>query len=332
MPSRLVCQFGYHICYIPSMIFGRASRASKVGDLLSLTKPGIVASNTLTALGGLALSPWVSGLPLPGLGRQVLCLCVGTASLVAGSCTINNWFDRDIDALMARTEKRATASGRIGAGATLTWGAILIGLGIGSLSCDGPIPALLGILGALVYILPYTLWVKRRSGASSLVGGIAGALPPLIGWAVMDPSLGGPALLLFAFLVAWQQAHVRALAIRRQLDFDHAAIPMPGMDRGSSGAMTSGRTGRRALLAWILVLLPLPFLVAKALPQGQQLAFALPEAGLILLWWALGFTSSRPTVSMKAEAWGSLMFFLSLFDLVFFFAGLLLAKLAGLGP
>ncbi|HUX42576.1 MAG TPA: protoheme IX farnesyltransferase [Rectinemataceae bacterium] len=329
------------------MFFKRSYRGS-LKDLYALIKGGIVASNTMTALGAMALSPWPASMSLVEIGIRALELCAGTACLVAGSCAVNNWLDRDIDALMARTKDRPTVSGRIGSTATLAIGGGLLLLGMTFLALDGRGPAMLGAFGAFVYIIPYTLWSKRRSGISSFVGGVAGAIPPLMGWAVLDPRLGGPALFLFAFLVAWQQAHVRALALRRRVDFDRAEVPMPGLAKPGLSSHASGDTAsqspnlrrfpglspdqaaRWAVLAWIAVLLPFPLLVAKKLDSHFAIAFSIFETGLIVLWGLIGVLAARKARYAKTVAWGSLMFFLSLGQLVIFFSGLLIAKLLGL--
>ncbi len=329
-------------------MFFKRSFKSSLRDFHSLIKGGIVASNTMTALGAMALSPWPAGMPLVEIGVRALELGAGTACLVAGSCAVNNWLDRDIDALMARTKDRPTVSGRVGSAATLAIGGGLLFLGLAFLALDGLVPATLGAFGAFVYIFPYTLWSKRRSGISSFVGGVAGAMPPLMGWAVLDPRLGGPALFLFTFLVAWQQAHVRALALRRRVDFDRAETPMPGLAKPGLSSRTPGvtasqspkrrrfpglspdRASRWAILAWIIVLLPFPLLVARKLDQRVAIAFSIFETGVVILWGLIGLLASRKARYTKTVAWGSLMFFLSLAQLMLFFAGLLVAKLIGL--
>ncbi len=200
-------------------------------DLMALVKIGIVGSNALTALAGFALAAVGEGSPVPW-GRGTLAV-VGTSLLVGGSCAINNWMDRDIDARMERTRKRPTARGAVSAFQALGMGAGLGAAGLALLFRANPIVALIGLAGSVVYLIPYTLWAKRRAAASLYVGGIAGSVPPLIGWAVVDPRLGGPAWMLFVFLAVWQQAHVRALATsartigRRSEPIGNRNFPLP---------------------------------------------------------------------------------------------------------
>jgi len=305
-------------------------------DFVALVKPGIVASNVLTALGGFALAPWPADMGVAESVQRATRLVAGTALLIAGSCAINNWLDRDIDALMARTKNRPTADGRLGAFASIGSGLALVAMGTFLLWTDGIVPAALGLLGAFIYVFPYTLWTKRSSEASSFVGGIAGATPPLIGWSVVDPGLGGPALVLFAFLVAWQQAHVRALALRRRPDFAKASVPMPGLraervrkadDPVFSQSDELAASSRRGLLLWILVLFPFPILIGALLARAATLPFSL--FGIVILgsWAAAGALSSRRGGRAKSGKWGSFMFFFSLLTLVLLFSGLLATKL-----
>lgn len=317
------------------------TRLPNRADLLALVKPGIVESNVFTALGGMALAPWRQSASLAELGLRFALLALGTAALVGGACAVNNWLDRDIDALMTRTKERPTAAGRMGPAWALGVGGTLLALGLGLLALLGPVPPLIGALGAFVYVFPYTLWTKRRSVSSSLVGGIAGAVPPLIGWSVEDPALGHPALLLLLFLVIWQQAHVRALALRRASDFDRASVPMPGLETGRTGEpRAAGPEGvlapgaRWGLIAWIIVLLPFPYLLSAALPPSTALPFAIGETAVLAAWALLALGASHPAWSRGLRVWGSRMFFSSLLVLVLFFAGLLGAKFLSLalGP
>jgi protoheme IX farnesyltransferase len=294
-----------------------------LGDIAALLKPGIVASNVFTSLAGWSLALGMG--PAPRLWATPLACAltaIGTAALVAGSCALNNWIDRDIDALMARTSSRPTATGKIGKGLALATGFGLVATGaLLFLLFAGPVPALVGLAGVFAYVVPYTLWAKRRGGFSSLVGGVSGAIPPLIGWAVVDPSLGGPAPLLFVFLVVWQQAHVRALALKREGDYRRAEIPMAGIEGRLTGELS--RRTRWALIGWILVLLPFPALVVLAAPGPGGLLFAIAECIATALWLGSAVAFSRPAAGLRSGAWGRTMFFASLGHLVLFFAGLM---------
>ncbi len=295
----------------------------RLRDFLKLIKLGIVGSNALSAAGGFALAAAGRGLPPWGRGAVLL---AGTSLLVGGSCAVNNWLDRDVDAMMERTRERPTARGSMGAPQALGIGAGLVAAGLALLLGLGPVPAALGAAGAAIYVFAYTLWAKRRGGTSSLlVGGIAGAIPPLIGWAAVDPRLGGAAWSLFAFLAAWQQAHVRALALKRAGEYRSAGIPMAGLSpRTGRGAPRTGLGApRAAALAWIAATLPFPAL-ALALGGrplvGARLSGALASAALCLGWLASGL------IGLRSESWPRRMFAASLAFLVLVFGVLITAS------
>jgi protoheme IX farnesyltransferase len=325
---------------------GHVGAGPGFADFAALVKPGIVVSNTFTAVAGCVLAGAGGG--GRNLGTSLVLTALGTALLVGGSSALNNWVDRDLDAAMERTRRRPTVTGRIGKGLSLSIGIGLIAGGSLVLLIAGPVPAVLGLAGAFAYLVPYTLWSKRRSALSSFIGGVSGAIPPLIGWSAVDPGLGGPALLLFAFLVAWQQAHVRALALKRESDFRGASLPLAGIDLpepgnpGKEGPVIEvgvGRTlsprSRTALLLWIALLLPFPWLVARAagFEGGLGAAFVLLESLACLVWFVIAALSSRSTSQARtafsavspypSAAWGRSMFVLSLAYLGLFFAGLM---------
>jgi len=239
--------------------------------------------------------------------------------LVGGSCAVNNWMDRDLDARMERTKHRPTARGSMGAAEALGIGAILIAAGLALLLAASAAAALLGLAGAAVYLAAYTAWAKRRGAVSSYIGGVAGAFPPLIGWAAIDPRLPAPAWVLFVLLVAWQQAHVRALALRRAADYRAAGIPMAGLSPGPAEAGAKAGS-RAALLAWAAACLPLPSLaiLLEGMPMSAApLAVALGSAALSLAWIAAGIAG------LRSPAWPGRMFAASLVYLVLIFGALL---------
>ena len=317
---------------------------TRIRDLLLLLKPGIVGSNALTALAGFAValagSPGLSpvdrsglvgpigiwlGVPAvarPGAAGLILLgavLILGVSALVAGSCAFNNWIDRDIDALMERTKNRPTAKGRIGRGLALGLGGALSALGLAILLTLGLQPAIIGFAGALIYVFVYSLWAKRRTALSSFIGGVSGAVPPLIGWSVADPGLRPPAWILFGLLLLWQQVHVRALALRRSADYESAGIPMAGIDaRAATGASKRGRPPRQLML-WLLAVLAYSPLLLWFGPWslGFSLAFC-------SLWLATGLFGWNV---LSRRSWADMMFFASLLYLIALSAFLLLSAL-----
>lgn len=296
-------------------------------EVAALFKPGIIASNVLTAMAGLILARATLDSAVPGaVEAGLLELGIGAGLLVGGAAAINNGLDHALDARMTRTMGRPTATGRMSPFAAEAIGACLAILGLGLLAAVRPLSALIGAAGLLVYVFPYTLWTKRRSPLSSIVGGIAGAIPPLIGWSAADPGLGGPALALFLFLIVWQQAHVRALALRRAGEYRQAGLPLAGLGDGRAEGLT--RRGRAGILFWVAAAqLPLAAVLPSLSPAmfGPFLAVSLGGGAL---WFVAGFLTSRPVRSPDPGRWGSSMFFASLAQLVSVFASLLLLSLA----
>ncbi len=255
------------------------SPAALARDFLALVKIGIVASNALTTMAGFALAAArAASVPGPALWEAAALVLCGSSALVAGSCVINNGIDRDIYALMPRRRGRPTAAGRIGGRAAVGTGLAFVALGIFLLALRGPVPALVGAAGAFVYIVLYSLAAKRRTALSSFIGGLAGAVPPLMGWSAVDPRLHSPAWVLFALLVVWQQAHVRALALYRAGEYGKAGLPMAGVRRpDSAGKAHSSPEVRLAL--WVSVLL---FFSPLLLPLGRGVFAA---SSLLALGW-----------------------------------------------
>jgi protoheme IX farnesyltransferase len=281
----------------------------RLRDLLALVKIGIVGSNALTALAGFALASLGSGQPISW--RLAVLVLLGSSLLVGGSCAVNNWLDRDIDALMPRTRERPTARGAIGGAQALGLGALLGAAGLALLFAARPEASAFGLAGAFVYLVPYTLVAKRRGAASLYVGGIAGAMPPLIGWAAVEPRIGMPAWALFAFLAIWQQAHVRALALMRAEEYRSAGIPMPGLS-----PRRVGPGPRTAVLVWAAAALPFPSLaICLAGPprSGAPLLVSAISVVLGAAWLLSGIAG------LSSGAWPRRMFAASLAYLVLAF-------------
>jgi protoheme IX farnesyltransferase len=185
---------------------------------LELTKPRITALVVFTAAAGIWLAPERPGLP------AVLLTLAGTALVVASANVLNMVLERDSDALMARTMRRPLPSGRL-----TTRSALLFGLGLAAGSVPlltivaGPIPGLLATVALVSYVLVYTP-LKRRSAAALLVGAVAGAMPPLIGWTAATGRLDLPGVLLFAVMFLWQVPHFLAITLLRRRDYARAGL------------------------------------------------------------------------------------------------------------
>ncbi|MCL6444078.1 MAG: heme o synthase [Alicyclobacillus sp.] len=197
--------------------------------MLSVTKVGITSANLMAAFAGL----WVGSHGHPRLWMVVWTL-FGTALVVAGGAALNNFVDRDIDHLMARTRSRAVVTGAVSPRAVLVLGVTLgcIGLGILALLVN-LVSALCAFVGLVMYAYVYTVWLKRTTSLNTVLGGIAGAMPPLIGWtAGSGGRFGFAAWALFFTFFLWQPPHFLPLAMKRAEEYRAAGIPMLPVVRG----------------------------------------------------------------------------------------------------
>ncbi|WP_124726530.1 heme o synthase [Staphylospora marina] len=198
-------------------------------DFVEITKPGINKSNLLAAFAGYWMAAGLTELDVPVL----LWTLLGTALVIAGGCTLNNLYDRDIDPLMERTRDRTLVRGTIRPSVALWYGIVLTVTGLTVLALGAnPLAALLGFMGFFVYVVVYTMWLKRTSVHNTLVGSFSGAVPPVIGWVAAEGTLGPEAWALFLILFFWQPPHFFALAMRRVDDYRAAGIPMLPVVRG----------------------------------------------------------------------------------------------------
>jgi protoheme IX farnesyltransferase len=207
-------------------------RAASAHDYLELLKPRIMLLIVITTIGSLALA--AHGWPGNGL---VAWTVLGMALVSGGSSAINHWYDRDIDALMERTSARPVASGRVPAAAALTLGLVLSAAGIVLLALAvNWLAALWALAGFACYVLVYTVWLKRRTPQNIVIGGAAGAVPPLVAWAAVDGSVTATAVALFAIVFLWTPPHFWALALLLQEDYERAGVPMLPTVRGAAAS------------------------------------------------------------------------------------------------
>jgi len=225
-------------------IYAGEGAAGSVADYLALLKPRVMTLVVLSGFVGLILAP----VPVhPVLGAiAVLCIAIGAGA--AGA--INMWYDRDIDALMERTRDRPIPAGRVDAAEALGFGVVLA---LGSIVVMGL--ALNWVAAALLaasigfYVFVYTMWLKRRTPQNIVIGGAAGAVPPVIGWAAATGDVALVPLSLFVLIFMWTPPHFWALALYRSGDYAKAGVPMLPVVAGD-------RETRRQILLYSLALLP----------------------------------------------------------------------------
>lgn len=196
-------------------------------DYIELTKPGIIMSNLIAALGGF----WVASQWNIDWGVLVLAL-LGSALVMASSCTFNNYLDIDFDKKMERTSNRPLPAGRMKPVNALIFAIVLGIAGEAALFAINPMTGVLGLVGMFAYIVVYTLWLKRTSTWSTSMGGISGSMPPVIGYVAVRGELDLGALLLFALLFFWQPPHFWALGIRRKEEYRAAGYPLLPVVKG----------------------------------------------------------------------------------------------------
>ncbi len=250
--------------------FGGDARAS---DYIALLKPRVMSLVVFTGLVGMVLAP---GSLHPVLAfTALLCIAIGAGA----SGAINMWYDADIDAVMSRTRGRPIPQGRIGAQEALGFGVVLsvASIAVMGLALNWSAAALLALtIGFYVFI--YTMWLKRRTPQNIVIGGAAGAFPPMIGWAAVTGDIGLLPALLFGIIFMWTPPHFWALALYRSEDYQRAGVPMLPVVAGEAET-------RRQILIYSLLLVPLtlaPWLLQLVGPV-YGIGTALLGGGLLLL-------------------------------------------------
>ena len=213
-------------------------------DYIALLKPRVMTLVVFTALVGLVVAP----VPVHPVIAVAALACIAIGAGASGA--INMWFDADIDAVMVRTCDRPIPAGRVAPGEALGFGATLA---VGSVAVMGVLvnytAAALLALTIGFYVFVYTMWLKRRTPQNIVIGGAAGAFPPVVGWAAATGDVGLYPLLLFAIIFFWTPPHFWALALYRSGDYAKAGVPMLPVVAGA-------RETRRQILIYSLILVP----------------------------------------------------------------------------
>ncbi len=268
---------------------GRLSLASRVGAYVALTKPRIIELLLITTLPTMILAK--DG--LPGAWLMIATL-VGGSLAAGGANAINMYVDRDIDKLMHRTQKRPLVTGVIAPRNALIFA---IGLEVAAFvelwAWVNLLSAVLAVSATLFYVFVYTLWLKRTSKQNIVIGGAAGAMPVLVGWAAVTDSLAWTPLILFAVIFTWTPPHFWALAFKYKDDYEAANVPMMPV------VATFRRTAME-ILAYTIVMVGFTFLLAPVAHLGllYLVAAGLLGAGFIALAIRL-WVQATPKASMQ---------------------------------
>lgn len=282
-----------------------------VKDVFTTIKIGIIVSNLITAFAGAWLALYFNDQSVMANLSQLILVLAGTALVIGGGCALNNYIDRDIDPVMERTHERPSATGRLTGKTVLAMGFTLAAAGLVFLFTATSSAAIFGLVGLFVYVLIYTMWLKRAHTINTIVGSIAGAVPPLIGWSAIDPSLNSPIpWILFLILFLWQPPHFLALAIKRVEEYRRAGIPMLPVVAGF--AIT-----KRQMIIYVSVLLPVSLLL-------YSLGIVYLSVALLLGGAWLGY-AIYGLFTKNTIFWSRVMFVLSLNYMTLLFATMIAA-------
>jgi protoheme IX farnesyltransferase len=286
-----------------------------VGDFFALLKPRVMSLVVFTALVGMAVAP---GTIHPVIAVTAL-LAIAVGAGAAGA--LNMWYDADIDARMQRTAMRPIPTGRItpdearAFGATLAGGSVMV-LG---LLVNWTAGALLAITIAF-YLFVYTMWLKRRTPQNIVIGGAAGAFPPMIGWAAVTGDVGLESIVLFAIIFMWTPPHFWALALYRARDYERVGVPMLPVVCGPDET-------RRQILIYSVILVPITLVPAVMGFAGVLYTVVTGLLGIGFLAFAIRVFRRRSEPACGRAARG--LFAYSILYLFLVFATLLLEQ--GLG-
>jgi len=293
-----------------------ARDVSELRDYWRVLKPRVMWLSVFTALAGMIAAPAAVH---PAIAIAALAAIAAGAG-AAGA--LNMWYDADIDAVMQRTAKRPLPRGRLDRDEVLTLGVMLGG---GSILCLGLmvnwVAGGLLALTILFYMLVYTMWLKRRTPQNIVIGGAAGAFPPMIGWAAATGGVSVESVALFAIIFVWTPPHFWALALMRSRDYQRAGVPMLPVVSGADAT-------RHQILLYSAVLAPLggaPAVLGFASPAYAVVAAL---AGLVFV--ALAVDAWRWRSGVRAERAARALFRFSILYLFIVFGALIADHVAGL--
>jgi len=282
-------------------------------DFIGIMKMGIVTSNLITTFTGLWLALEFTEQSFFDNIFKVAAVLLGSGFVIAGGCALNNYIDRDIDQLMARTKDRPSATGKLSGRQILWSGIILSGIGTILLLQASIMAAVFGLLGLFFYVIIYTMWLKRTHSINTIIGGISGAIPPVIGWAAIDPSMTSIIpWLMFLVLFLWQPPHFLALAMKRADEYRRAGIPMLPVVAGFS-------LTKRQMIVYVTMLLPASLLLYELGPIYLTIAVILG-----LGWLGIGISGFFTKDIMK---WSKMMFVFSLNYMTILFTAMIISVL-----
>ncbi|MDJ1088695.1 heme o synthase [Macrococcoides caseolyticum] len=282
-------------------------------DVKAIVKLGLVQGNLIPAFAGAFIAIMLSGRSFLSSIPELLTMLFGTTLIMAGSCALNNFYDQDIDSIMPSKQNRPSVTGKVSTASILQLSLVLMIVGEMLLFTINIETGIIGFLGIFGYVVLYSVWSKRHLVSNTIIGSFPGAIPPLVGYAAIEPSLSSTASMLFVIMFIWQPAHFYALAIKRSEEYALAGIPMLPSVKGFK------RT-RFSMLFWVMLLLPIPFFM-----QELGTVFMVLASVLNLGWLLLAISGFRSNV--KENKWAMTMFVYSLNYLMIFFVMIVVVTL-----
>ena len=294
---------------------GASVSVATAGDFFALLKPRVMSLVVLSGLAGLVVAP--VGMNVLAAFTAILCIAVGAGA----SGALNMWYDADIDAVMARTAKRPIPSGRVQPHEALTFGLLL---SVFSVATMGVLVNWLsaGLLAFTIvfYVAVYTMWLKRSTPQNIVIGGLAGAMPPAIGWAAATGSLAVEPLLLVALIFLWTPPHFWALALYRSADYRKAGVPMLPVAAGEAET-------RRQILLYTVAMVASSFLPIPFGSAGVIYAVLAVLGGAMFIWLAVAVYRAPGQHKIAMQLFG-----FSILYLFALFIALIVEVCVGLGP
>ncbi len=262
-----------------AMAIARPDIGTTIRNYISLTKPMIIALLLITTVPAMVVAE--RGWPSSWL---VLATLIGGSLSAGGANAINCWYDRDIDGVMRRTQSRPLVTGEIEPLHGLIFGIALGAFAFGFLwVTTTPMAAALALAALLFYVFIYTVWLKRRTPQNIVIGGAAGAFPPMVGWAAVTGEMSVAAWMMFAIIFFWTPPHFWALALRLEGDYAEAGVPMLPVTNGAGYTRTQ-------ILRYSVVLVVVSLLLG-------------PAGDLSFIYYATALATGAAFVAMAARLW-----------------------------
>lgn len=290
----------------------KQKKPSVIADLRALFKVGVLISNVLPVFTGFWLALYFSNASFSNYLDVFLLTIIGSTFVMAGALIINNWYDVDIDSVMARTKHRPTVTGTISLNVVLTMGITFTVIGFICLFFTTIEAAIYAFIGWFTYVVLYTMWSKRRFTLNTVIGSVSGAVTPMIGWAAIESTAHIVPIVLFLILFIWQMPHTFAIAMKKSKEYKAAGVAMLPVVHGFE--MT-----KRQIVVYVFCLLPLPFYL-----MTLGTTFFVIATGLNLAWLAVSIYGFFTKDDMK---WARIIFLFSVNYILILFLTMIIVTL-----